>query len=144
MAKIDKEAARSMWAAGKTDAEIARAFGVTKQAVQALRKKYLEPSAPAEAALAEAAEEIPTKDPVQSCADEQPTVETAPEKPEDEEMVESEAKIMTQALELVTARLTGMDAVMTAHVVTTMYNWTGKEDLLMAREALDYLIGRTE
>lgn len=139
MAKIDKEAARSMWAAGKTDTEIARAFGATQQAARALRKKYLEPSAPAEAA-----EEIPAQDPVQSCADEQPTVEAAPEKPEDEEMVESESKIMIQALELVTARLTGMDAVMTAHVVTTMYNWTDKEDLLMAREALDYLIGRAE
>lgn len=59
-------------------------------------------------------------------------------------MVESESKIIIQALELVTAHLTGMDAVMTAHVVTTMYNWTDKEDLLMARKALDYLIGRAE
>lgn len=136
--KWDKDAGKQMWLQGKSDKEIAEAFGVSSTAVYQIRKKYWEPSA-----SAEVAEEVPAQDPAQSYNHEQRENDVS-EDASTEALGGDDSKIMIRALELMTARLTGMDAVMTAHVVTTMYNWTDKEDLLMAREALDYLIARCE
>lgn len=136
--KWDKDAGKQMWLEGKPDKEIAAAYGVSSTAVRQIRKKYWEPSA-----LAVGAEEIPVQDPVQRCADEQQETD-APERTSTEELDEDDSKVMIRALELLTARLKGMDAVVTARIVTTLWGWESKEDLLNAKEFLDYLIRRAE
>ena len=49
---------------------------------------------------------------------------------------------LIQALEGATGNLTGMDAVMTAQIISALWGWTDKSDLLEAKACLDYLIRR--
>lgn len=49
---------------------------------------------------------------------------------------------LIHALETATGNLKGMDAVMTAQVISAMWGWTDKSDLLEAKACLDYLIRR--
>ena len=49
---------------------------------------------------------------------------------------------LIHALEEATGNLTGMDAVMTAQIITALWGWTDKRDLMEAKACLDYLIRR--
>lgn len=145
MAKIDKERARQMWLEGKTYAEIAKAFGVTLQAVRTARKKYWENSGGISDAAGPVAEDGPAVCPVELHEDcvvgGDRCVVDAPHEDMDDPG-EDDAKTMLRALELMTSRHKGMDAVMTAQIVTVLWDWSDVEDLKEARNCLDYLIGR--
>jgi hypothetical protein len=144
MAKIDKEQARQMWLEGKTDDEIAKAFGVTKQAVSAIRRKHWEKADDFAGPVSEVAEDRPAVCPEELHED---CVVGGDRCAVDEDMVdpeEEDAKVLIRALELMTSHLKGMEAVMTAQVVTALWKWQDKEDLIEVRNCLDYLIGRCE
>lgn len=189
----DKKAGKRMWEAGRGDADIAKAMGVTQGTISYFRRKHWEPERDA-AAAAEA-----EKTPVQDCqdstaitsneeknpsyegqaAEEASPAETPIYTPDciivpNEELEppvpiqkEAEQKTITEvspstegpgiaraeepdtsyqhlirALEEATGNLTGMDAVMTAQIITALWGWNNKSDLLEAKACLDYLIKR--
>ena len=173
----DKQAGKNMWEAGRGDAEIAKAMGVTQGTISYFRRKHWEP----EAVAAEAVEEIPMTNNHDSDADtsndvEAPAAEDGPapvdltiEVPECEmlpvddvdqnepaavqpsmevpgasrtEDVSADYPELIHALEVATENLTGMDAVMTAQIISGLWGWTNKKDLLEAKACLDYLIRR--
>ena len=106
---------------------------MSASAVCQIRKKYWEEKTPAAAdPEPEVPEQILVEEPV-------PPAEMEPEK---EEVEEDDARILFRALELMTERHKGMDAVMTAQIVTGMWNWKTAEDLEAVRDFLDYLIQR--
>ena len=170
----DKKAGKAMWAAGRSDADIAKAMGVTQGTINYFRKKHWEPereAAPVEEQQATVAAEQP---PVAVILDSEPdtsaeepeaaqdaleaaegpsTVEVTFEAPECEleinkedpgaaktEDVYIDHRHLIQALEGATGNLTGMDAVMTAQIISALWGWTGKNELLEAKACLDYLI----
>lgn len=60
------------------------------------------------------------------------------------EEVDTGYQHLIHALEKATGNLTGMDAVMTAQIITSLWGWTDKKDLLEAKACLDYLIRKRE
>ena len=180
----DRRAGKAMWAAGRSDADIAKAMGVTQGTISYFRRRHWErecEEAPVEEQQAPVAVEKP---PVADIPDSEPDtmakaeatvcqvhkdppgpVEIAIEVPECEPEINKEQEVtiymppstegpgaaktedvdtgyhqLIQALEGATGNLTGMDAVMTAQVITALWGWTGKNDLLEAKACLDYLI----
>lgn len=130
--KWDKAAGKEMWKAGKTDKEIAEHFGVSASAVNQIRKKYWETE---DIQVIPEPTEVPPLEPSSEAEAPAPVTE-----PQDEE--EDDAKVMIRALELMTQNLQGMNAVMTAQILTSLWAWDSVSDLLAAREFLDYLIER--
>lgn len=51
-------------------------------------------------------------------------------------------QLLFRALEDATGNLTGMDAVVTAQIITDLWRWTDKEALMKVKASLDYLIRR--
>lgn len=179
----NKQAGKAMWAAGRGDAEIAKAMGVTQATISYFRRKHWEPerdAAPAEEQQPPV-EEVPAIEPdtsadveapVDECqaAEEGPApVELTNEVPECEpdrheeneqeatayvrpsregpgaaktEDVDTNYPQLIHALEGATGNLTGMDAVMTAQIISALWCWTDKSDLQEAKACLDYLIRR--
>ena len=72
-----------------------------------------------------------------------PLATAPPSEAEKVDPEEEDAKVLIRALELMTSHLKGMEAVMTAQVVTALWKWQDKEDLIEVRNCLDYLIGRS-
>lgn len=131
--KWDKAAGKEMWKAGKSDKEIAEHFGVSASAVCQIRKKYWE-------AEFGAPDQEPAEPPLETTSSpEGPGIGIVPA-PKDLE--EDDAKVMIRAMELMTQNLHGMNAVMTAQILTNLWAWDSVSDLLAAREFLDYLIER--
>lgn len=185
----DRRAGKAMWAAGRSDADIAKAMGVTQGTISYFRRRHWErecEAAPVEEQQATVAAEKP---PVEELPDSEPAdtsaevleaamdaleavegtspVEIAIEVPECEPEINEEQEVtiyippskegpgaaktedvdtrypqLIQALEGATGNLTGMDAVMTAQVISALWGWTDKSDLLEAKACLDYLIRR--
>lgn len=142
MARIDKEQARQMWLEGKTDAEIAKAFGATKQTIGAIRRKYWEKADGFAGPVSEVAEDGPAVSPVELHEDCVVGGDRCAVDEDIEDLDEDDTKTMLRALELMTSRHTGMAAVMTAQIVTVLWDWSDVEDLKEVRNCLDYLIGR--
>lgn len=185
----DRRAGKAMWAAGRSDADIAKAMGVTQGTISYYRRRHWERECDTDPAEAQQAPvmvlqppvaEIPDSEPttmaevevpVYECqeAEEGPTpVEITFEVPEPEPDPHEEEQKATayvrpskegpgaaktedvytghhqliHALEGATGNLTGMDAVMTAQIISALWGWTDKSDLLEAKACLDYLIRR--
>ncbi|MBQ5712363.1 MAG: hypothetical protein IIV61_07115 [Oscillospiraceae bacterium] len=148
--KWDKEAGRQMWLDGKSDKEIAAAYGVSTTAVRAVRTRVWEMDGK-ERVLTSSPEEPPQDDTTAMDGAEavgaDPSVAFGDSSSSEAEKVdpeEEDAKVLIHALELMTSHLKGMEAVMTAQVVTALWKWQDKEDLIEVRNCLDYLIGRCE
>lgn len=183
----NKQAGQAMWAAGRGDAEIAKAMGVTQGTISYFRRKHWEPErdaaseveqlphrrqppvedvpgidpdmvddveAPAEECQAaedgpapvEITIEVPECEPVHNEVEQEVTVYMPPSKEgpgaAKTEEVDNRYPQLIQALEGATGNLTGMDAVMTAQIISALWGWTDKSDLLEAKACLDYLIRR--
>lgn len=186
----NKQAGKAMWAAGRGDAEIAKAMGVTQGTISYYRRRHWErecDAAPAEEQLPPVmeqqtpVEEIHDSEPdtmadVEAPVDERQAAEDSPA-PEVLTMAEAMKRLeqnhvhspdpilsatttqegpgaaktedlytghqhLIHALEGATSNLTGMDAVMTAQIISALWCWTDKSDLLEAKACLDYLIRR--
>lgn len=185
----DKQAGKAMWAAGRGDADIAKAMGVAQGTISYFRKKHWEPerdAAPVEeqqppvmvqkVPVAEipdsetdnSAEAMDAAPDVQEAVEGPAPVEITIEVPEpepDRHEEEQQASVyappskegpgaaktedvytghqhLIHALEGATSNLTGMDAVMTAQIISALWGWTDKSDLQEAKACLDYLIRR--
>lgn len=49
-----------------------------------------------------------------------------------------------ETLEPATIQLTGIQAICTAEAISNLWNWNGRENLLKARDAIEYLLKKTE
>lgn len=167
----NKTAGKSMWEAGHGDAEIAKAMGVTQGTISYFRRKHWEPERDAAAAddpiIEDLAaenepihEDIPAEEPVcvpdlhseaeqktpiqkdlcranVSPSREGPGISRAEKKTEPDHQ-----QLLFRALEDATGNLTGMDAVVTAQIITDLWRWTDKAALMKVKASLDYLIRR--
>lgn len=125
-AKWDTQLGRQLWLEGKKDKEIAEQFGIAANTVTTCRRKHWEQPARAESEMPQAPEpvEVPT-----------PAIQ---EKPAGRPLNGYEV------LEAATGSMQGIYAICTADAILCLWNWTGKEDLLKARDAIDYLIQKME
>ena len=166
----DREAGKRMWEAGRSDAEIAKALGVAHATISYFRKKHWQVATVTVEAAANESEPQEIEDaadiPVSNDIPEEVPVETVPAaaaplelvtEPEPDPEPESDqkpvpdpktdtmdAKDLFCALEKATENLTGMDAVMTAQVISYLWKWTDASELHEAKACLDYLIRRNK
>lgn len=153
----NKELGKQMWVEGKGDAEIAKATGVTQGTISYFRRKHWEPESVAMLAEEESSgRPFPTEDEgrgLEVSGDREAAPELDPVIPEtrqesvpcdDGENACDDDSLVFAALEEATENLRGMDAVMTAQIITALWNWSDPAKLQEAKAFLDYLIGRHE
>lgn len=165
-AKWDTAIGRQMWEEGKKDAEIADAFGIPTGTVTSYRLKHwdktnvpkkkpftlegMQPMAvDAGDEPSEDPEDPPVPDPFDLDAEEKPRVpvpEThapAEGRQHDEPLPPQKIEIM-DVLAAATEHLSGIRAVCTASAIQSLWFWRCPEDLLRARDSIDYLLKRLE
>lgn len=156
----DKEAGRQMFLAGKGDAEIARACGVTQGTISYFRKKHWETEGNAECKMQdaecdafsvqagietapEAASAVPPPHTQHAERHEEAMAKVETDHPKAEESKQPDSCLqLISALEEATGGLNGMNAVMTAQIITALWQWKDASDLREAKACLDYLIRR--
>ena len=138
--KWNTEEGKRMWQEGLKDRQIAEHFGVASNTVTAHRIKYWEKKTDSDSGK-ESALESRTK------------TATAKARPKDtksrtvrpDTQVPEDHKIdIYKVLEEATGKMQGIVAICTAEAILQLWNWTGREELLKARKAIDYLLGRME
>lgn len=184
----NKQAGKAMWAAGRGDAEIAKAMGVTQGTISYYRRRHWERECDAAPVEEQQPPVIEQQPPVEEIPDSEPDImadveapachlhqdppgpmeiaiefpECEPDRHEENEQeatayvrpsregpgaaktedVDTKYPQLIHALEGATGNLTGMDAVMTAQIISALWCWTDKSDLQEAKACLDYLIRR--
>lgn len=127
----DTEQGRQMYLKGMSDQQIGDHFGVAANTVLYQRQKYWEKGNQCTPPEDETEENV-----LASEMKEEPKQETAQIPPKRPELYET--------LEMATMQLTGIQAICTAEAISNLWNWRSRENLLKARDAIEYLLKKTE